>query len=256
MYLDKFYTKKEVAQECIDLIPDFGKYDLIVEPSAGNGAFSTLIKCQAYDIEPEADGITKKDWFEVKKLNGEHILVIGNPPFGERSKSAKSFIRHSIALDVETIAFILPDTFGKLSNQSVFPKEWRLIIEHKISDCHFSTKEGEYYVPCSFYVWTREAGSKNLRQRKAPPTSDFMFLSCGDVSADFSINGNSGRVKELSQITNPKAEHYIKARNKSVSELKDIFTTISYPFKSSCNGGNAWISQQDILKAYYDLTTS
>ncbi len=256
MYLDKFYTKKEVAQECIDLIPDLDTYDFVVEPSAGNGAFSSLIKCQAYDIEPEASGIIKKDWFEVKELGGNHILILGNPPFGERSKDAKRFIKHSIALKVETIAFVLPDTFSKLSNQSIFPERWRLIVEHKINDCHFLTRKGEYYVPCSFYVWTRRTEGENLRQRKVPLTSDFAFRPRGDASADFSINGNSGKIKELNQITNPKAEHYIKAQDKSVSELKDIFTKISYPFKSSCNGGNAWISQQDILKAYHDLTTS
>lgn len=256
MYLDKYYTKKEVAKECISLIPDLETYDLAVEPSAGNGAFSSLINCKAYDIEPEAEEIIKKDWFDVKELGEGRIIVLGNPPFGERCKNAKRFIKHSIELGVETIAFILPDTFSKLSNQCIFSKEWHLIVEYKLKDCHFLTEDGEYYVPCSFYVWTKRGCNKDLRQRKASNTNDFVFLPRGDNTADFSINGNSGKVKELNQITNPKAEHYIKAKNKTASELKDIFSKISYPFKSSCNGGNAWISQQDILKAYHDLTKS
>ena len=57
--------------------------------------------------------------------------------------------------------------------------------------------------------------------------------------------------KEINEIKNPKAEHYIKAKNKSKEELIFIFSNLSYNFKSSVNGGNAWIGQQEILEAYY-----
>ena len=77
-----------------------------------------------------------------------------------------------------------------------------------------------------------------------------MFVSRGDVTADFSINGNSGKIKEIKDITNPKAEHYIKAKNKTVEELKNIFSNLDYTKLSSVNGGNFWIGQQEILKAY------
>ena len=60
MELDKFYTKDEVATECISLVPDISSYDLIIEPSAGNGAFSRQIKCLAFDIMPECEGIINK----------------------------------------------------------------------------------------------------------------------------------------------------------------------------------------------------
>lgn len=72
----------------------------------------------------------------------------------------------------------------------------------------------------------------------------------GDENADFTINGNSGKVKELYEITNSKAEHYIKAKKKSAEELKKIFKSLNYTFLSSVNGNNAWIGQQEILKAY------
>ena len=46
--IDKFYTKKEVANVCIGLFEDFvnpDTKDIIIEPSAGSGAFSNeLIK--------------------------------------------------------------------------------------------------------------------------------------------------------------------------------------------------------------------
>ena len=254
MSIDKFYTQIKIAKECIDLVPELDSYDLIIEPSAGSGSFSSQLDCLAYDIEPENKNIIKQDWLTTKPIKDKHILVIGNPPFGPRSSLAKAFIRHSQIIGAETIAFILPDTFSKLSNQSLslFPKNWKLIIEHKLSDSNFiiqnSTKP--YYVPCTFYVWTKRDSKINLRQIKIEANDDFEFLSRGDENADFTINGNSGKVKELYEVTNSKAEHYIKAKNKSAEELKEIFKKINYTFLSSVNGGNAWIGRQEILKAY------
>lgn len=254
MSVDKFYTQVEVAKECIDLVPDLNTYDLIIEPSAGSGNFSSQLDCIAYDIEPEGDNIIKQDWLTTEPIKDKHILVIGNPPFGTRSNLAKAFIRHSQVIGAETIAFILPDIFSKLSNQSVslFPKNWKLIVEHKLSNSNFTIQESTklYYVPCTFYVWTKRDSSINLRQIKVETSEDFEFLPRGDENADFTINGNSGKVKELYEITNSKAEHYIKAKKKSAEELKKIFKSLNYTFLSSVNGNNAWIGQQEILKAY------
>lgn len=254
--LDKFYTPIQVAKICIDLIPELNSYDMIIEPSAGNGSFSKQINnCIAYDISPEDNNIIQKNFFEVEKQNAKHLLVIGNPPFGKRSSLAKDFIKHSRKIGAETIAFILPDTFSKLSNQSktLFPENWRLIVEYKIKDNNFILPDGQkYHVPCSFYVWTCRKGDTNLRQKKLPPHPDFQFLTRGDINADFSINGNSGKVKEINEITNPKAEHYIKAVQKDKETLKQIFQSLDFNFLSSVNGGNAWIGQQDILKAYWN----
>lgn len=254
MSIDKFYTDPLIAKECIDLIPNIESYQLIIEPSAGNGSFSRQLNCLAYDIEPEDNNIIQQDWLKVKPFKETHILVIGNPPFGNRSSLAKSFIKHSQKIGAETIAFILPDTFSKLSNQSLslFPKEWKLIVEHKLSNSNFIIQNSKkpYYVPCTFYVWTKKESGINLRQQKIQPTNDFIFVSRGNENADFTINGNSGKVKELYEVTNPKSEHYIKAKDKTAEELKKIFKSLNYTFLSSVNGGNAWIGQQEILKAY------
>ena len=253
MGIDKFYTKYNIATECINLIPDINSYDLIIEPSAGNGSFSNQLNCIAYDIEPENNNIIQQDWFTVKPFSQTHILVVGNPPFGSRSTLAKKFIVHSRKIGAETIAFILPNTFSKISNQSktIFPENWKLIVEHPLSDSNFIIENNQqYFVPCSFYIWTKRDSNINLRQTKESLTDDFIFLSRGDPNADFSINGNSGKVKEIIEITNPKAEHYIKAKNKSIEELKQIFNILDYARVSSVNGGNYWIGQQEILKAY------
>ena len=39
---------------------------------------------------------------------------------------------------------------------------------------------------------------------------EFMFLPRGSKDADFVINGNSGKIKKVSEVTNSKSEHYIR----------------------------------------------
>ena len=58
--IDKYYTKKEIANKCLELIKKYIIIDsssLIIEPSAGNGAFIAGIKILSnnykfYDIKP------------------------------------------------------------------------------------------------------------------------------------------------------------------------------------------------------------
>lgn len=85
MQLDQFYTPSEVAKRCVSLIPYLDDYDVIVEPSAGRGAFSRLFpNCYAYDLDPQAEGIIQQDWLTAIPPFGEKMLVVGKPPFGKR----------------------------------------------------------------------------------------------------------------------------------------------------------------------------
>lgn len=245
--LDKFYTKKEIAKQCIELL-DLSLYDTIIEPSAGNGSFSSQIKnCIAYDIEPEEEHIIQQDFFLLPPPKGENILIIGNPPFGERCKLAKAFIKKSIDIGAKTIAFILPNTFNKFTNQKIFPKEWKLIQVKELDDVCFEVNGKDYYVPCSFFVWSLVLNGNDLREKEIKEFDDFAFLSRGDKNADFVLNGNSGKIRETSEVTNPKAEHYIKLNYK---KAKSILERIDWEFNSSVNGGVAWLGKQEIIKQY------
>jgi hypothetical protein len=253
--LDQFYTKPNIAKHCIKLIPNIDQYDLIVEPSAGSGSFSNQISCIAYDLEPKDNSIIKQDWFKVKELSGNYVLVLGNPPFGKRSKLAKDFIKHAIQIGATTIAFVLPNTFSKVQNQgySLFPQEWKLIIESPLPPNSFFVEGyGDYYVPCTFFVWTKLYSDIDLRKQKSEQHDDFTFLPRGSNQATFCINGNNGKVRYTNQITNNKAEHYILNTGVKYSdqELFSIFESLDLTFYSSINGGNAWIGQQEIIKAY------
>lgn len=253
VHLDKFYTKKGVAQKCLNLIPDFDTYNTVIEPSAGNGVFSNAIaNCIAYDIEPECENIIKQDFLLSNKIEGENKLFLGNPPFGERSILAKKFIQHAIYLGAETIAFILPDTFSKFIMQKVFPLDWSLIVEESLGRDSFEIEEETYHVPCSFFVWTKRVSIINLRKKELPKPQKIKFLPRLSKDADFTINGNNGKIKELDEVTNWKSEHYIKVVVTAEKDaIKKQMSDIKYNFKSSVNGGNAWISQYEILEEYY-----
>lgn len=260
VHLDKFYTEPEVALQCINSITNLESYQCIIEPSAGNGSFSSFLhklhnNVQAIDIEPDGEGITKGDFLEhdVEPESNHPLLVIGNPPFGRRSMLAKAFIRHSVNIGADTIAFILPDTFKKCNNQRMFSEDWKLIDIINLPTNSFFVLEEKYDIPCSFFVWTKmNVGNKDLRDTIAKPTEDFAFVPRGSAKTDFCINGNTGLVHEVDMIKNPNATHYIVAEKKGVDELKEILSKLQYDKNSSVEGKNYWVNRNDILKAYHN----
>lgn len=250
--LDRFFTKSEVAKACTALV-NLSLYDNIVEPSAGSGAFLRFLPkhTTAYDISPQSTNIIKKDWFTVSYIK-DNTLVIGNPPFGQRCKLAKDFIKHAIKLKADTIAFILPDVFNKRCNYDFLPKNYFLCKIFKLPKHSFLLENKSIDIPCSFFVFSKnpkEHCGINLRKSKPKPSNDFFFCRRGDTNADFAVNGNTGKVFEIAQITNEKAMHYIKCRiDKDV--LKSRFKKLHYVFYSAVNGHNAWLNQEDIYEQY------
>jgi hypothetical protein len=93
---DMYYTKEEVAKECINNIKkeieDSEMYQWF-EPSAGNGVF-LLDGCVGLDIEPKHKNIIKQDFLTYVPKFDKKILVYGNPPFGKQSSLAKKFIKN------------------------------------------------------------------------------------------------------------------------------------------------------------------
>ena len=116
--LDQFYTNSDIAKQCIDSI-NITKYDIVVEPSAGTGAFYNLIDHPnkiGIDLEPKCDGVIKQDFLEwnLNEFQLPKVLTIGNPPFGRQASLAMKFIKHASIFST-TIAFILPRGFKKRS---------------------------------------------------------------------------------------------------------------------------------------------
>lgn len=250
---DKFYTRSEIVSECVTLL-DLNKYDIIVEPSAGNGAFLKQLpkdKTIAFDIEPESEGITQCDWFDINRLltNG---LVIGNPPFGKRNALSKKFIQHAISLNAQTIAFILPDVYYKHTLQAVFPKEYRLVNYYKLPKNSFTINGESFNLPCTFFIWDKSKGSDWRADPYAYTTSDFEFVtkSKADNNCFYIMGASPNTVKEVKDVSDTNRGYYVKPLNKSKSELIELFKTIDFNGYSSANGGVSWRTKPEIIKSY------
>jgi hypothetical protein len=161
--LDKFYTIGSVVDMCISTITErynWNTWDLVIEPSAGNGVFFHKIpvstdKKVGFDFQPEHADIIEKDFFdyETDKKN-DRILVIGNPPFGKNCSLAVKFFNHA-SLWADTIAFIIPRTFRRESIQNRLNLEFHLVLDEEIpvKPCSFTPP---MMVKCCFQIWEKK----------------------------------------------------------------------------------------------------
>lgn len=254
---DKFYTKKEVVAKVISVI-NFNDYDFIVEPSAGNGSFTSFIpseKSISLDLVPESDDIIEMNWFDYNiPEKYKKVLVIGNPPFGNRNKLSRDFIKHALSFNnVYTVAFILPNVFKKHTNQKIIPKN--MVISHIIDlpKDSFLHNGLDYHVPCSFFVFTKNSNFKDLRfdVDKYMQHKDFKVVK-RDECPDFYVMGAAlNTVKEIKDVHPNNRGYYIKS-NINIDELKRRFKDgnwLKYA-NSSVNGGVSWFSKPEMFFAY------
>lgn len=176
--LDKFYTKPDIARQCLDFlyekIPDV-KNKQFLEPSAGNGSFSSLVpNCLALDIKPEAPNIKEQDFFSFTPETREYI-TFGNPPFGKRSKMAIDFFNHATSFS-KVIAFILPVSFMKWGVQKELANEWKLYDYFYLEENSFTDRNKDFSVRCVFQIWTKQDYGQNYRLLKSPPISHPDFI--------------------------------------------------------------------------------
>ena len=243
--LDKFYTIPEYSKKCINKIIelyDITKWDLIIEPSAGNGSFLHQIPSNnkiGIDILPEHSDIIKKDFFEYSPpLNKTNILVIGNPPFGRVSSLAIKFFNHA-AKWANAIAFIIPRTFRKISVQNKLDIMFHLVYDEEIPNnpCCFSP---QMMVKCCFQIWEKRDIKRQIID--LPIThDDWKFLKFGPnddkgqptppLNADFAIRAYGGKIGEIKTFDlknlRPKSWHWFKS-NIDKNELIYRFSNLDY----------------------------
>ena len=164
--LDKFYTEKDVALKCLDVVKPYLKgVDLIVEPSAGSGVFVEAIKdhlnikVKAYDIAPEHVDIVEQDYLELgtDEFNGLNVAVIGNPPFGSRNSMSVKFFKKSIKF-ANVIGFVLP--ISQLNNTSQM-YEFDLVESIDLGLQNYSGR----LLHCCFNVYKRPENCLNKQKK-------------------------------------------------------------------------------------------
>ena len=187
--LDKFYTKQDVAKYLIDKV-NIDYYDLVVDPSCGDGSFYSNIHCDnkiGIDIESNLDGIIIHDFltWNSSSLNvdSSKVLVISNPPFGKQGSLAMKFIKKSSEF-ADTIAFILPLSFAKDSVKNRIPNFYHLEYEEILNENSFLLNGEDYDVKCVFQIWKK----RNYIRKKSPLIIEKGFSYTKNKSlADLSI---------------------------------------------------------------------
>jgi len=159
LHLDQYYTPTSVAVYCIETAYKvIGKENItsIIEPSAGTGSFSNNIDdCEAYDLEPKADGVMQADFLLLDIGYKKGRLVIGNPPFGSRGNLMQKFCKKSFTM-ADYVAFILP--INQMNNVvSIY--EFDLIHSEDLGEKDYSGKN----VHCCFNIYKRPTNGLNSK---------------------------------------------------------------------------------------------
>jgi len=238
---DKFYTSKQTANTCYKYIKNnlnIKNTDLIIEPSAGNGAFIPIIKDLSnnyifYDIKPENKEIIKKNFLLLKNPeSSSKIHVIGNPPFGRKSSTAIKFIKKCCEF-CDTISFILPKSFKKDSMKKSFALNFHLKFEKDLPDNSFIIEKIPYNVPCVFQIWVKKY---NNRQKPTKETSKYFTFCKKTDKPDAAIRRvgvNSGKIYQNNLQDKNSNTHYfikiIKNRNIILNNKYNIFNNTVGP---------------------------
>ena len=211
--LNKFYTKSDVAKTCLSRLI-LSDYDIIIEPSAGDGSFSGLIDgCLSFDIEPDADDIIKQDFLTFNPTeygigNQHRVLVVGNPPFGNNSSLIFKFFK--VGCDfADTIAFILPASFRKSSFQDRVPLNFHLNGEWGIPKNSFLLDGKTFDVPCVFQIWVKRGDIRTKRKVLLPKTFSFVKSDGGAQISIRRVGVNAGKVF-LDTDRSPQSHYFIK----------------------------------------------
>ena len=275
--LDQYWTKLGVCEELVKHVRLID-YNWIIEPSVGCGNFVQAIANQYNETEPyitnkiiaidiDTDNInlnklkgvsvTETDYiswchsFQDSSTKNDKGVVIGNPPFGKRNKMARAFLTSSFKLNnVELVAFILPNTFKKHTNQTVIPQEWRIKKIVDIPSNSFITEGRCFNIPASFFVFEKSEGP-DLRFNPLDYQSSTDFEFCSQQDADWFVFGAAPTV--LIHPEERKENHkgyFIRSKGIDKMELKRRFQTTYWYGQSTANGGVYWLTKPELIKCY------
>lgn len=250
---DKFYTKKEIVKICYDIISEkniIQKEDLVIEPSAGNGAFIEFIKLltnnyRFYDISPENCEVISGDFLTVE-LPKEKFHVIGNPPFGRQSSLAKKFIKK--CRDAETISFILPKSFKKESMQKSFPLNFHLIHEEDLPKNSFTVEEKDHDVPCVFQIWKKENFNRNVEVVGEPKNFKFVKKTEDHDISFRRVGVYAGNIDTKTDDKSVSTHYFIKFLDAKLSDRLQEFKNIKFDTDNTV--GPKSISKPELIKEF------
>ena len=214
---DKFYTKREVVNKCMQHVKTHINLEnmLVIEPSAGDGAFMSAIKQSTtlyrfYDIEPKHSDVIKCDFLDID-LADVHpsMCFIGNPPFGRQSSLAIKFIK-KCCVTAEFICFILPSSFKKESMQKYFPLRFHLLHESDIQKDGFTVDGTSHNVPCIFQIWKKCDTERAVVTKQEPFRFRFIGKEDNPDIAFRRVGVNAGKIYTTIEDKSEQSHYFIK----------------------------------------------
>lgn len=264
--LDKFYTKQLVVLECMKNIEKYIKVtkdDIIIEPSAGNGAFIDYIKSysQNYiflDIAPESSDIIEQDFlnFDINTIKNKYknIHVIGNPPFGRQSSLAIRFIKKCCEF-ATSISFILPKSFKKDSMTKYFTSYYHLIFEMDLPENSFMINDKEMDVPCIFQIWIYKKETREVKMKLKPVYYEFVKKKDNPDIAFRRVGVNAGKISQVIDDKNIQSHYFIKFTDIIIFE-QYIQKLNMIKFNHNNTFGPKSISKQELIKEFNNILTN
>ena len=266
---EAYFTSSQVAEQCVDFVDHtyaLDSFDLIVEPSAGDGAFLRLLpedKRIGLDIAPQEPHVVQTDFLDWLPGHSGRILTVGNPPFGARASLAVKFIEHAAKYS-EVIAFILPMSFNKYTFTNRVPLNFHLVDSMNISDV-FSLDGNDVPVNTVFQIWQKRdvLRAKQIGARSHPDfemrhahLSRVSPLQLQDLRQgyDFAIAqvGNNFAPRDTSELTKG-SYWFIKAK---CSDVQERFEALDFAFLDGMNLAHKSLSKADIIAAYETVVQS
>ena len=258
--IDKYYTNNSIVDLCYNSIKKHTNInidnDIVIEPSAGNGAFIDKIKLlcnnyKFYDILPDNDVIIKQDYLNLdvnqfKNYSNKHI--IGNPPFGRQSTFAIKFIKKSCKF-CNTISFILPKSFKKDSLKKHFPLNFHLIHEQDLPENSFNVNGDIHNVPCIFQIWMKKPEKPNPVNFKFVKKTDSPHISFRRVGV------YAGKIDKSFEDKSTQSHYFIKFEIPFNDEIFQELQKINFDCRNNTVGPKS-ISKPVLIKKYNPILTN
>jgi predicted RNA methylase len=256
--IDKFYTINSIAEECISYVKskiNIDKNDLIIEPSAGNGAFIDSIKSLSnhykfYDIQPEHKEIIKQDFLDYNhnELKYNKIHIIGNPPFGKQSSTAIRFIKKCCQF-ADTISFILPKSFKKDSMIKVFHPKFHLLFQVDLKSNSFLQESKECDVPTIFQIWEKKSFDRVIPKKLNPINYKFVRKHENPDITFRRIGVYAGKISTEIEDKSDQSHYFIKFMDdESLVKLLSYSSNIKFEFNNTV--GPKSISKGELIREF------
>lgn len=204
MPIDQFYTKPSIAKTCFTYFLQEARQAgmltdslFYIEPSAGEGSFYDNLppdRRTGIDIAPKHPDIISGDFltwtYRPPFCRRQDTVVIGNPPFGKRSKLAVDFFNRAAEI-ADTIAFILPVAFRKYRIHQKLNSKFAWLAAYPLErEAFYTEKQKTYCVNTEFQIWTRLPFTKKDMRLSSPPPinhSDFVLHQYNNTNEALSV---------------------------------------------------------------------